>query len=86
MKKAYEATAFCGTLFLCLCVVLVWSGACVLGCVCRCAALFPFQNGPCVVAWLSVGALTAEYKRNVCNRMNCSYKGGKLRLNIALFV
>lgn len=27
MEKAYEATAFCGTLFLCLCVVLVWSGA-----------------------------------------------------------
>lgn len=39
-----------------------------------------------VVAWLSVGTLTAEYKRNVCNRMSCSYKGGKLRLNIALFV
>lgn len=31
MEKAYEATAFCGTLFLCLCVVLVWSGACVWG-------------------------------------------------------
>ncbi len=29
MEKAYEATAFCGTLFLCLCVVLAWSGACV---------------------------------------------------------
>lgn len=31
MEKAYEATAFCGTLFLCLCVVLVWSGARVWG-------------------------------------------------------
>ena len=86
MEKAYEATAFCGTLFLCLCVVLAWSGACVWGCVWQCAALFPFQNSSCVVAWLSVGALTAEYKCNVCNRMSCSYKGGKLRLNIALFV
>ena len=81
MEKVYEATAFCGTLFLCL-----WSGAYVWGCVCRCVALFPFQNSPCVVAWLSVGALTAEYKCNVCNRMSCSYKGGKFRLNIALFV
>ncbi len=86
MEEAYEATAFCGTLFLYLCDVSVWSGAYVWGCVCRCVALFPFQNSPCVVAWLSVGALTAEYKCNVCNRMSCSYKGGKLRLNIALFV
>lgn len=31
MEKAYEATAFCGTLFLCLCDVSVWSGACVWG-------------------------------------------------------
>lgn len=27
MEEAYEATAFCGTLFLYLCDVSVWSGA-----------------------------------------------------------
>lgn len=31
MEKAYEATAFVARFFLCLCVVLVWSGACVWG-------------------------------------------------------
>lgn len=31
MEKAYEATAFCGTLFLCLCVVLAWNGSRVWG-------------------------------------------------------
>ena len=86
MEKVYGAAAFCGTLFLVPMRCFGVERSVCLGCVCRCAALFPFQNSSCVVAWLSVGALTAEYKCNVCNRMNCSCKGGKLRLNIALFV